>query len=190
LPLDQYAVNGIPPEIRVRVDHGSSSHIKAGLRFHSVLSRVRDSRDLDRVIAQAVKHGVISTDPDDACNVERVEAHVRQPIMDPACRVSQWFDPANMIYSERTITTASASLWDDGIENLRPDRIVRRPDGTMLVIDYKSGERRDKQYCRQVRQYMAKLRTIYPDTPIAGRIWYITHDLILDEQGHQLPMAL
>ena len=188
LPLDQYAVNGIPPEIRVRVDHGSSSHIKAGLRFHSVLSRVRDSRDLDRVIAQAVKHGVISTDPDDACNVERVEAHVRQPIMDPACRVSQWFDPANTIYSERTITTASTSLWDDGIENLRPDRIVRRPDGTLLVIDYKSGERRDKQYCRQVRQYMAKLRTIFPDAPIAGRIWYITHDLILDEQGHQLPM--
>ena len=190
VPLDRYAVNGIPPEIRVRVDHGSSAHIKAGLRFHSVLSRIRDSRDLDRVIAQAVKHGVISTDPNDACNVESVEAHVRQPIMDPDCRVSRWFDPDNTIYSERTITTASASLWDEGIENLRPDRIVRRPDGTLLVIDYKSGERRDKQYCNQVCQYMAKLRTIYPDAIIAGRIWYITHDLILDDQDNPLSMTL
>ena len=180
IPMDRYAVNGIPQEIRVRVDYGSSSHIKAGLRFHSVLSRIRDSRDLDRVIAQAIKHGVISTHPDDACNVERVEAHIRRPIMDPACRVSPWFDPANTVYSERTITSASASLWVDGIENLRPDHIVRRPDGTLLVIDYKSGERRDKQYCRQVQQYMAKLRTIFPDAPIAGRIWYILDDFILD----------
>ena len=191
LPMDQYAVNGIPQDIQVRVDRASSSHIDAGLRLHSVLSGIGDRNDLERVIAQAVKHGTISSDPDDPCGIENINDRVCRYIMDPGCRVAAWFDPANKVYSERTITSASTSLWDeDGLENLRPDRIIRCPDGSMLVIDYKSGKRRDKTHCRQVQQYIGKLRLIFPSVPIAGRIWYVTHDLILDELGHQLPMAL
>ncbi len=201
LPMDQYAVNGIPQDIQVRVDRASSSHIDAGLRLHSVLSGIGNRDDLERVVAQAVKHGTISSDPDDPCSIENINAHACRYIMDPGCRVAAWFDPANRVYSERTITSrmseekkkkleeAGKPVVDD-IDNLRPDRIIRRPDGSMLVIDYKSGQRRDKTYCRQVQQYIGKLRLIFPGVPIAGRIWYVTHDLILDEQGHQLPMAL
>ena len=54
------------------------------------------------------------------------------------------------------------------------------------VIDYKSGERNDKRYLRQLARYIAKLRLIFPGTPIAGRLWYVTHDLILDEKGVSL----
>ena len=67
---------------------------------------------------------------------------------------------------------------------MRPDRIIRRPDGTLLVIDYKSGQRDDKRYLRQVNRYLDKLRLVYPDTPIAGRIWYILDDTILDHRGN------
>ena len=78
-------------------------------------------------------------------------------------------------------------MWDeDGIENLRPDRIIRRPDGTMLVIYYKSGNRSDKDYLSKMNRYIAKLRLIFPGVPIAGRIWYVTHDLILDEKGQKM----
>ena len=185
VPISGYTVNPIPVQLRVRVEHASSASIDAGLRLHSLMSRIHDRNDVDRVIDDALKHGVITTgDPDDPCGIDSVNAHVRGPIMDPATRIAAWFDPANKVYSERTITTASDSLWaEDGIENLRPDRIVSRPDGTMLVIDYKSGQRDDKRYLRQLNRYIGKLRLIFPDTPIAGRIWYITHDLILDEQG-------
>ncbi len=186
-PLAHYQVNAIPSSVRVRVEHSSSAHIEAGLRLHSLMSRIHDRNDVDWAIAQGLKHGLITQDADDPCGIDNVNVHVRGPILDDTTRVSAWFDPDNRVYSERTITSASDSLWDeDGIENLRPDRIVRRPDGTIVVIDYKSGQRDDKRYLRKLNRYMAKLRLIFPGVPVAGRIWYISHDLILDERGSKL----
>ena len=185
-----YTVNDIPMELRVRVEHASSASIDAGLRLHSLMSRIHDKNDVDRVIDDALKHGVITTDdPDDPCGIDSINAHVRRPILDPGTRVAAWFDPANTVYSERTITSASDSLWvEDGIENVRPDRIVRLPDGRLIVIDYKSGQRDDKRYLRQLGRYIAKLRLIFPGTPIAGRIWYVPQDLILNETGKPISL--
>ena len=176
-----YTVNDVPLQLEVSVEHASSPSVNAGLRLHSLLSRINDRNDVDRVIAQGLKHGTITTDASDPCGIDSVNSLVRGPIMAGEGRVAAWFDPANKVYSERTITSASDSLWAvDGIENLRPDRIIRRPDGTMLVIDYKSGERRDKKYRRQVQRYIDKLRLIFPGTTIAGRIWYVTQGVILE----------
>ena len=189
IDVSHYPVMPIPGHLRVRVENASSTRIRAGVRLHGLLSRIHDRDDVDLVITYGKKHGIITDDPDDPCGIDNVIAHVRRPIMEQDGMVARWFDPHNTVYSERTITAASTSLWDeDGIENLRPDRIIRRPDGTILVIDYKSGERRDKQYCNQVKRYIDKLRLIFPGTPIAGRIWYVTHDLILDESGKTLSM--
>ena len=180
-PITQYVVNNLPSDLHVRVDHAASTHIKVGIRMHSILSRINDCDDVDRVIATGLKHGIITTNPDDPCNLDNINAYVRGPIMDPASPVSAWFDPANKVYSERTITSASDSLWDeDGIENLRPDRIILRPDGTLHVIDYKSGQRDDKRYLRQLNRYLSKLRLIFPTTPITGHIWYILDTTILN----------
>ncbi len=179
-----YTVDDIPMNLQVRMDQFSTPAIKAGLRLHGLLSRIHDRADVERAIDQGIKHGIITDDADDACGTDSIDAHVRRPIMDGQCRVAAWFDPANVVYSERTITLASDSLWDDdGILNLRPDRIVRLPSGELLVIDYKSGERHDKKYCRQVNRYIAQLRLLFPDVPIAGRIWYVTHDVIIDDKG-------
>ncbi len=185
--VSHYPVMPLPSSLRVRVENASSSRIEAGIRLHSLLSRVTDRNDVDRVIDWGLKHGIITGDADDICGIDKVKANVRVPIMDPDSPVAAWFDPANRVYSERTITSASTSLFAvHGIENLRPDRIVRRPDGTILVIDYKSGRRNDKRYLRQIAGYMAKLRAIFPDASIAGRIWYVTHRLVLDHNGHTL----
>ena len=107
-------------------------------------------------------------------------------MMDPESPVYDWFDPANTIYSERTITTAidpndeeKMKKHPNGIDNLRPDRIIMRPDGQILVIDYKSGDLNEKEDLRKLNRYLAKLRLIFPDAPIAGRLWYTTHDLII-----------
>ncbi|MBQ9556034.1 MAG: UvrD-helicase domain-containing protein [Muribaculaceae bacterium] len=182
-----YPVNAIPSGLKVRLDHASSSQIDSGIRLHSILSRIHDRDDVDRAIAQGIKHGVITSDPGDPCSIDCIETHVRGPILAAGGPIATWFDPANKVYSERTITSASDSIWDaDGIENLRPDRIVRLPDGNILVIDYKSGERNDKKYCGQVKKYIAQLRRIFPDVPIGGRIWYIVRDEVIDEQGHEV----
>ena len=187
MEISQYPVLPIPAYLRVRVENASSTRIKAGVRLHGLLSRIQDRDDVDRVITYGKKHGIITDNPDDPCGIDNVMAHVRRPILEQDGIVAQWFDPRNTVYSERTITSASTSIWDvDGIENLRPDRIIRRPDGTILVIDYKSGERRDRKYCSQVKRYVDKLRLIFPGTTVAGRIWYVTHDIVLDHNAHQL----
>ena len=188
--MAQYPVNDIPLQVKVRLEHASSSSIDAGIRLHSVMSRIHDRNDVDRVIDQAVKHGTITQDPADPCSLDNVNRHVRQPIMTDGTRVAAWFDPQNIVYSERTVSTVvPPSLWnDDGIENLRPDRIIRRPDGQILVIDYKSGKRDDKKYLGKLNSYIDRLRRIFPDAPIAGRLWYTHLDLILTEKGQQLPL--
>jgi ATP-dependent exoDNAse (exonuclease V) beta subunit len=198
--IDGYTVNDIPLQLNVKVDYASSPSIDAGLRLHGLMSRIRDCADVDRVIDDGLKHGIITNDPDDPCGIDSVNTHVRGPILDPASPVAEWFDPANIIYSERTIISAPEKEDDkegekaqkeqeeeaDAINSLRPDRIIRRPDGTILVIDYKSGKWRAKKHIDQVSSYIDKLRLIFPDTPIAGRLWYVTLDLILDEHGNKI----
>ena len=189
LPITRYAVSDIPAQLRVRSENVSSAHIKAGVRLHSLMSRIGDRDDVERIIAQGLKHGTINREGNDLCSLASVNAHVREPIMDERCRVSAWFDPANKVYSERTITMASSQA-RDGIENRRPDRIVLRPDGRLLVIDYKTGQRDDKRYYRQVKQYISKLRDMGMADVIDGRIWYIAHDTIIDENGNELDFRL
>lgn len=189
VPIKQYTASDIPAQLRVRSENVSSSHIKAGVRLHSLMSRIGDRDDVERVIAQGLKHGTINSAGEDLCSVDSVNVHVRIPIMDNRYRVFAWFDPANKVYSERTITMATDKA-EGGIENLRPDRIVLLPDGSLLVIDYKTGQRDDKRYCRQVKQYIAKLRAMGMAEVIEGRIWYIAHDIIIDENGNEVDFKL
>ena len=121
LPITRYAVSDIPAQLRVRSENVSSAHIKAGVRLHSLMSRIGDRDDVERIIAQGLKHGTINREGNGLCSLASVNAHVREPIMDERCRVAAWFDPANKVYSERTITMASG-LARDGIENRRPHR--------------------------------------------------------------------
>ena len=183
--ISRYAVADIPSDLTVKIEKASNARAKSGIRLHSILSRIGDRNDVDRVINQGLKHGIITTDPDDSCGIDNVNKNVRQPIMDDNCRVSAWFDPANKVYTERTITTVSQTE-GSVIKNHRPDRIIKRPDGTILVIDYKSGRRNDKENLPQMQEYINHLHAIFPGTPIAGRLWYTTLHLILDENGHPL----
>lgn len=188
--MERYPVNDIPLQVKVRLEHASSASIDAGIRLHSLLSRINDRDDVEQVIDQAVRHGSVTLDPEDICNLDNVKKHVLEPIMADGSRVAAWFDPQNIVYSERTVTTVvPPSLWnEDGIENLRPDRIIRRPDGQILVIDYKTGKRDDKNYLRKLNSYIDRLRRVFPDAPVAGRIWYTHLDLILDENGQEIPL--
>ncbi len=182
----EYPVMPIPADLKVKVDNAASTRIQAGIRLHSLMSRIHDRDDVDHVIAMGVKHGIISNDPDDPCGIDNINNHVRAAIMDPHNRVSTWFDPVNKVYSERTIFTDlnTASKKEDKDKNPRPDRIIRLPDGQIVVIDYKSGKRNDREHLPQLEKYIRHLQTIFPSTPIAGRLWYTMLDLILDEQGH------
>ena len=73
---------------------------------------------------------------------------------------------------------------------MRPDRIIRRPDGQIVVIDYKSGQRNDKDYLNKLNKYMRNVRAVFPGVPVVGRLWYTTLDFILDHNGKPLSYNL
>ena len=61
-------------------------------------------------------------------------------------------------------------LGTDGQE-VRPDRVVLRSDGSAAVIDYKFGQP-EKKYLDQVRGYMDLYRSL-GHNPVTGTLWYI-----------------
>ena len=86
----------------------------------------------------------------------------------------EWFDPANTVWRELSFFDPQAG--DDGKGGiLRPDRIVHRPDGSVLVIDYKfvNAPSADKmeEYRHQISHYMGLLsRMGYKN--VFGILWF------------------
>lgn len=118
----------------------------AGIELHALLSAVHSADDLHDDGSPAV-----------SLLRERIAAH------------PDWFAPDQEVHNEMEILAA------DGSYN-RPDRVVRRPDGSILVIDYKFGEPLPS-YRRQVRRYMDLLRAM-GEKDVRGYLWYVREDKV------------
>jgi len=128
-----------------------------GLVLHDILSSVVVPADLPRAVERAVSSGALPEK-----DRGRTLAFLEAEIASVAAR--GWFSAENQILNESPI------LGPDGAE-LRPDRVVLRPDGSAEVIDYKFGQP-DPKYRSQVRSYMDLYRAL-GHTPVTGMIWYI-----------------
>jgi len=178
--LDYY-VNSIPPTLLVQMDDVDSTYIDAGNRLHNIMGRIHSCNDVERVIANARKRGSISDNPDDLCNDDTIgrirDAIAHHPI------ISQWFAPDNHVFNERTITQPG-NHGDNSVDNNRPDRVVQRADGTIIIIDYKSGyDLCTDDYTSQVRKYM-NLFTAMGYQHVEGYIWYVNLNRIINDVGH------
>ena len=134
-----------------------------GTRMHEVLSRINDVSQLEEVLSQARKEGIIGEDKDWEAITARIIEGFRNPL------VASWFKSENtIIYNECGI----ASIDTDGLPCvLRPDRVIMTAD-SITVIDYKFG-RPSRHYYDQVKTYMSLMRRMYPDHEVKGYIWYI-----------------
>ena len=128
-----------------------------GLVLHDILASVTLPGDLPRAVDRVVASGELPQEDRD-----RTLAFLEAEIASVAAR--GWFSPENQILNESPI------LGPDGAE-LRPDRVVLRPDGSAEIIDYKFGAP-EKKYLDQVRGYIALYRAL-GHTPVTGTIWYI-----------------
>lgn len=64
-------------------------------------------------------------------------------------RVADWFANDNRLMLERSVTIG-------GNGQKRPDRVVMKPNGEIIIVDYKFGDRsddNDTKYKRQVAGY-------------------------------------
>lgn len=169
-PLPPYRVK--EKALLINLPDDSDSMRVVGRRLHAMLSRMENSDQLDQVLSNCERRGIVSNKPDDQWNSDVMRGMIATKLAQhPVC---EWFDPANKVLNER-------SLWHNG-EIIRPDRIVIRPDGTIIVIDYKFGGKQKRCYISQVEGYMQALRNIYPGHPVKGYLWYVTLNQI-----HPLP---
>ena len=182
--LPAYAVT--QADINVDLPNDPSSMREIGKDLHAVLSRITHAGMLQQVLDQSVRRGIISTDKADCWNRENLSNMLTKKLQQAP--YSEWFAQDNTIYNERSLHLGEPkvkTIVAEGVETritydtLRPDRIVRRPDGTLIVVDYKFGSRKDEPYSAQVREYMTELSKVTAGA-VKGYIWYVTRGECLE----------
>ncbi|MBR1804572.1 MAG: UvrD-helicase domain-containing protein [Muribaculaceae bacterium] len=150
VPIDMppYYVAPTPSKVNVKLPREISRQQREGLRVHDVLSLIEYRSDVPRAIRYGQYHGIIGTS-DGQWSVQELKRQLEQLFTQPL--TASWFADENKVYTERSIISP------ENKEVKRPDRLVRRPDDTFIVIDYKTGEQR-KRDVKQVADYMTHLR--------------------------------
>ena len=129
-----------------------------GLVLHDILASVTVPADLPRAVDRAVATGELPK-----ADRDRTLRFLEDEIASVAAR--GWF-------AEEGIRVLNESpLIGPGGVDLRPDRVILRPDGSAAIVDYKFGLH-EKKHLDQVRTYMDLYRAM-GYSPVTGTLWYI-----------------
>ena len=94
-------------------------------------------------------------------------------------QLSSWFDDDNICYNERNISFPGK----DGIDHRRPDRIVKRSNGEIIIVDYKFGysfrSSTIANHTSQVHDYLQLLNQL-GENNVKGYVWYVRSGKIVD----------
>ena len=135
-----------------------------GEMLHKVMERVRTPKNLKKAFGRALHRGMITEEEHD-----EYLALLSKRLADP--RVADWFANDNRLMLERSVTIG-------GNGQKRPDRVVMKPNGEIIIVDYKFGDRsddNDTKYKRQVAGYkraVCDALVCRPDC-VSGYVWYI-----------------
>lgn len=135
-----------------------------GEMLHKVMERVRTPKNLKKAFGRALHRGMITEEEHD-----EYLALLSKRLADP--RVADWFANDNRLMLERSVTIG-------GNGQKRPDRVVMKPNGEIIIVDYKFGDRsddNDTKYKRQVAGYKRAVCDALRCRPdcVSGYVWYI-----------------
>lgn len=135
-----------------------------GEMLHKVMERVRTPKNLRKAFGRALHRGMITEEEHD-----EYLALLSKRLADP--RVADWFANDNRLMLERSVTIG-------GNGQKRPDRVVIKPNGEIIIVDYKFGDRsddNDTKYKRQVAGYKRAVCDALGCRPdcVSGYVWYI-----------------
>lgn len=141
------------------VDGFASQHniIAYGNTMHHIMERIVTTSDIEISLQQAVLSGEI-----DQVQCSALNSELRQRLTHTA--VAAWFD-GSMQRTQTEVEFVTAE------QEYRPDRIMTKPDGTIVVVDYKFGNHKSNKYLAQVRQYMNLINNV-GFSKVEGFIWY------------------
>lgn len=135
-----------------------------GEMLHKVMERVRTPKNLKKAFGRALHRGMITEEEHD-----EYLALLSKRLADP--RVADWFANDNRLMLERSVTIG-------GNGQKRPDRVVMKPNGEIIIVDYKFGDRSDDNNTKYKRQVAGYKRAVCdalgcrPDC-VSGYVWYI-----------------
>ena len=135
-----------------------------GEMLHKVMERVRTPKNLRKAFGRALHRGMITEEEHD-----EYMALLSKRLADP--RVADWFANDNRLMLERAVPIG-------GNGQKRPDRVVMKPNGEIIIVDYKFGDRsddNDTKYKRQVAGYKRAVCDALGCRPgcVSGYVWYI-----------------
>lgn len=135
-----------------------------GTLMHEIVSQIRTIEDIESAIEQYHISGDVTSEQKDKI-VSLLNEYLSHPL------VSKWYSGEYRVLNEVQI------LQPKGVFR-RPDRVMIK-DGKVIVIDYKFGEKEDRKYIRQVKNYAEQIRKMgYTD--VQGYICYITLGKIIE----------
>lgn len=135
-----------------------------GEMLHKVMERVRTPKNLKKAFGRALHRGMITEEEHD-----EYLALLSKRLADP--RVADWFANDNRLMLERSVTIG-------GNGQKRPDRVVMKPNGEIIIVDYKFGDRsddNDTKHKHQVAGYKRAVCDALGCRPgcVSGYVWYI-----------------
>ncbi len=161
--------------IKVRIPQTDRARLR-GEHLHALFSHINSSLDAERALNFCLSRGYLSPDA-----VNKWRQQLQEIFSDP--KTAPWYDPDNIILNERAIITKTEISTPEGTvktdtENKRPDRIILRPDGTVIVVDYKFGDIEKRSYEKQVRAYSERISQAL-NRPTQGYVWYVNKNKIV-----------
>lgn len=135
-----------------------------GEMLHKVMERVRTPKNLRKAFGRALHRGMITEEEHD-----EYLALLSKRLADP--RVADWFANDNRLMLERSVTIG-------GNGQKRPDRVVMKPNGEIIIVDYKFGDRSDDNDTKYKRQVAGYKRAVCDALGcrhdcVSGYVWYI-----------------
>ncbi|MDE6340030.1 MAG: UvrD-helicase domain-containing protein [Muribaculaceae bacterium] len=131
-----------------------------GNLLHALMEQIMTRDDISGAVRRQVRQGLI-TDEKGAQLSESLGKWLAHP------QVQEWFGPDMRVMTERSLIGNSGNV-------LRPDRLMLRADGSLVVVDYKFGEYKNlKRYSAQVRRYVEKLKDTGRYRSVEGYLWYV-----------------
>ncbi|MDR1203726.1 MAG: UvrD-helicase domain-containing protein [Tannerellaceae bacterium] len=135
---------------------------KHGALMHEVLSSILTKEDIIPAVDSYLQAGIINREEALAL-AKRLKDLLASP------EVSSWYDGSNRVLNEVEI------LFGKG-KTKRPDRVMITDDHA-IIVDYKFGEKQDKRYHYQVKNYMNLVRRMGYEN-VKGFLWYVELDKI------------
>ena len=131
---------------------------KQGILLHALFEYINTEEDIENAAKELLNNGMIKSKEEKEKLIDLAREKIKEH--------EEWFKPGLKTFNECTIL----SLENGKIVEHRPDRVIQNGN-KMIIIDYKTGERRPEHYT-QMQGYEKLLQQMGYETET--NLWYLT----------------